>query len=113
LYKFTFIVFAAFLTLEQLKIAQNNYQKTLEQLIFTQKDINNKKDTETTKETLLHCQYYFTEIQYAFKELTDVGAMDRLPVAPSIKTVTNSSLRKNESLFKIVSENTDCKLPLF
>jgi len=43
LYKFTFIVIAAYLGLKQLELSQKNYQKTLDQLKFTQDDILYKK----------------------------------------------------------------------
>jgi hypothetical protein len=106
LYKFTFIVLAAYLALEQLKVAQENYKKSLEQLKFTQDDILSKRENEIKNDTLNHATYYLTEMQTTIKELTEKGALNGMFSFYSINDVNNlESLKNNTILYKLVTDN--------
>lgn len=107
LYKFTFIVLAANIAIEQLKLSQENYKKTLNQLKLTEDDIFVKKDKEIRDNTLTQCSYYFTELQLSFRELSEKGVLDNLPVFCSFKgkVYRRALLDYSPSLDKIVQAN--------
>lgn len=108
LYNFTFIVLALLLTLHQIQLAQETNKETLNQIKFTQDDILLKRNKEINDETLVHCKYYFTDIQACFKELTELGAFDRMPIKwDFLKSVDSESLKEHGSYYKIALTNID------
>lgn len=58
LYKFTFVVCAFWVTLNQLEISFNNYKTTLNQVKFIQEDILDRRKKDTTNETLKQCNFF-------------------------------------------------------
>lgn len=79
LYKFTFIICAFWVTLQQLEVSQNNYNKTSEQVKFIQEDIFNKRNKEDKSEVLKYCIFFFTDLQTSFKELIETDGMNKMP----------------------------------
>lgn len=95
LYKFTFIVCAFWVTLQQLELSQNNYTKTLNQIKFTQDDIELKRKRETSTDTLKQCNFYLEEMQIAYKELIETHIMSGMPIDwKFLKILTNESLKE-------------------
>lgn len=95
LYKFTFIVLAFSITLRQLRLSQENNERAINQLKFTQDDIENKTQKEIKNETLKQCAYFLNDIQLSFKELIGTNDFSGMPVTwDKLETVTSESLSK-------------------
>jgi hypothetical protein len=54
IFKFTFVILATYLAIEQLSISHASYNKTVQQLHFTQNDISNSRLNSIKKETIDH-----------------------------------------------------------
>lgn len=95
LYKFTFVVCAFGVTLQQLEISFDNYNTTLGQVKFVQDDILDKRKKEITNETLKQCNFFLNELQVSFKELIETEILNGMPLDwQHLKTLTNPSLKE-------------------
>jgi hypothetical protein len=96
LYKFTFIVCAFWVTLQQLNISQSNYDTTLQQVKFVQDDILDKRKKDIQTDTLKECSFFLNELQISFKELIDTNVLNGMPLDwGHLKFLTNSELNAN------------------
>lgn len=95
LYKFTFIVSAFWVTLNQLKISTDNYNTTLTQVKFVQEDILDKRKKDINDETLKQCNFYLNDLQVSFKELIESGITTGMHLNwEYLKPITFSSLKE-------------------
>lgn len=96
LYNFTFIVCAFWATLRQLEIAQNNNDHTFAQLKVVQDDIIDKRNRDTTNDTLKECNFYLRDLQVSFKEFIETNVVSGMPLDWSrLKTLTSDSLKEH------------------
>lgn len=107
LYKVALAFLALYLTLNQIRIAQQNNVHTLAQMKTNQDQILKVSENERKENTLKHCSIYFTDIQQSIKELVDKQVFNGLPVyfSPLLSECNNESLAKNVSLYKKISDN--------
>jgi hypothetical protein len=103
LYKFTFIVCAFGVTLQQLEISFGNYNTTLKQVKFVQDDIIERRKKDITNETLKQCNFFLNELQVSFKEFIETDILNGIMSQdlPLLEPLTSSSLNdKYPNLFE-------------
>jgi hypothetical protein len=111
IYKFSFVILATYLTIEQLSISQGSYFKTVQQLHFTQEDILVSRKNAIKKETIDHCVYYLTEMQESFRILTNLNVFNELYEQTSLDFPIEINSLTNRGLYNIVSNNTNDQIP--
>jgi len=96
IHKFTLAVLASYLGLSRLRLSYENHQKTLDQLKLTETEIYRKREDDIKNETLKQCEFYLTDIQKQYKDLSQSEHYSGLPIIWSgLEVITRDSLQKN------------------
>ena len=95
IHKFMLAVLASYLGLSRLRLSQESHQKTLDQLKLTETEIERKKATERTDETLKQCEFYLTDIQKQYRDLIQNEHYSGIPIIWSgLENITRDGLQK-------------------
>ena len=105
LYKITFVLIALFLTYRQVKLSQENNERTISDILKKQEEYNQKKVEIKTENTLIQCSIYSTSIQDSIKDFTDKGIFNgllQLRLSENLNPINLKTLVANKTMYNIV-----------